>query len=108
MKKIKWHLLLLAAFGICAGYVNKPPKVVHQSMDTYQFAYSAPGKYYYGDDLTSVGARAGIDYDCVMAATICTFIANPASEHEDGGGTFFYTTDVPNSGIINNAVFEWF
>ncbi len=67
MKKIKWHLLLIAAFGICAGYVNKPQKFLTakgQEMDTYAFWYTTDGRYYYGYDLTSNGWVQGIDYDC--------------------------------------------
>ena len=108
MKKIKWHLLLLAAFGICAGYVNKPPKITRGTMDTYEYAFTASSRVYYVTDLTSLGAVMGLDYDCVMAATTCTFIANPALAHADPTGQFFYATDVPNSGMIINAVFEWF
>ena len=110
MKKIKWHLLIIATLGICAGYVNKPSRTnhrTHQTMDTYQYAYSVPGKTYYGADLTSLGATLGIDYDCTQNSSICTFIANPASAHADGGGSFFYNSDIPNSGIIYGTL-TWF
>jgi hypothetical protein len=109
MKKIKWHLLVIALFGICAGYVNKPQKLrtpMGQEMDTYQYWYSADGRMYYGYDLSSMGWVQGRDYDCVYPPNICTFIADPTRSHSDDTGNWFYASDVPQSGINMDGGFE--
>lgn len=109
MKKIKWHLLLLAAFGICAGYANKPKKFLTakgQEMDTYAYWYTADSKMYYGYDLTTMGWIQGLDYDCEGGNYICTFIADPTRAHEDETGVWFYTWDVPTPGINYEGAFQ--
>lgn len=111
MKKIKWHLLFIAAFGICAGYANKPHKFLTakgQEMDTYAFWYTTDGRYYYGYDLTSNGWVQGIDYDCVQPTNICTFIADPTRSHSDATGNYFYVYDIPDGGINYDGAFQLF
>ena len=110
MKKIKWHLLLIAAFGICAGYVNKPQKFLTktgQTMDTYQFWYSADDRMYYNYNVTSMGWVQGLDYDCVYPPYTCTFIADPLLSNSDDTGNYFYTWDVPQAGINNDGSFSF-
>jgi len=109
MKQIKWHLLLIAVFGICAGYANKPRKPrtrTGQEMDTYQFMYQTSGRMYYGFDLSTMGWVQGIDYDCVYPPSICTFIADPTRSHSDLTGNYFYVLDVPGSGINYDGGFS--
>jgi hypothetical protein len=111
MKKIKWHLLLIALLGICAGYTNKPHKFLTakgQEMDTYAFWYETNGRLYYGFDLTSMGWVQGLDYDCAYPSAICTFIADPTRSHSDLTGSYFYVGDVPDGGINYDGSFDTF
>lgn len=98
--KIKWPLLLIAVLATCAGYVNKPLKVSPKDMHVYSWWETQIGRYYYAYDCTADGMTQGLDYDCDNTENIiCTFVANPLSAHSDATGTYFYITDVPNSGI---------
>jgi hypothetical protein len=100
MRKIKFHLLLFALLGVAAAYTNKP--VSHRSdYHTYAFAFYNTNytKIYYSMDLTQQGYILGIDYDCEQPQSVCTFIGDVTREHSDMTGTWFYVTDIPQSGI---------
>jgi hypothetical protein len=100
MKKFKWYLLpvVFLAAGVAFGTRQKPTTY---TMHTYNFSFynTDHTRMYYGMDLTAQGYKKGIDYDCIAPANVCTFIANPSEAHSDPTGNFFYTTDVPQSGI---------
>jgi|SRR5580692_8120715 hypothetical protein len=100
MKKLNWHFLLvfIVAIGIAFGMRPKPKAI---TMHTYSFAFWSTDhtRMYYGMDLTAQGYQKGIDYDCIAPAWVCTFIAEVTEEQSDYTGTFFYTVDVPQSGI---------
>src|SRR5258708_6069955 len=108
MKKMKIPLLLVAIFGLGAAFVNRPPQASPKTMHTFNFLeYSTDRlKMYYGIDLTSFGYQNGVDYDCFQPPAICTFIANPALSHSDLTGNWFYTSDVPVSGIDDGG--SWY
>ncbi len=111
MRKIKWPLRLVAVFGVCAAYVNKPaPKASPKSVHTYSYWYTSSdgSQMYYGFDLTSMGWTQGLDYDCVYPATICTFVADPTQSHSDFTGNYFYTWNVPTAGINYDGAFSEF
>jgi hypothetical protein len=111
MRKIKIHLLVIAIFAVCAAYVHKPAapkKSKGPEMDTYAYWYTGNGRMYYMFDCSSHGWIQGLDYDCVYPAYICTFIANPLSSHSDPTGNYFYTSDVPVSGINDDGAFQLF
>jgi hypothetical protein len=106
MKKIKWHLLLIAAVGIGAAYTTRPnpsPTTLH----TYAFAFYSTDhtRIYYSMDLTNAGYVKGIDYDCEAPTNVCTFIGDPSREQSDGTGTYFFTSQIPNSGLDNSGSF---
>jgi len=107
MRKMKIHLLCIAVFGICAAFANRPPKALQQ-MDHYAYWYTSTdgSRMYYLVDLTAQGWVQGIDYDCIPPQSICTFIANPIRSHNDLSGTWFFTWDVPQSGIDDTGVFD--
>jgi hypothetical protein len=109
MKKIKWHLLLIALFGICAGYANKPLKLrtaTGQTMHTYGYMSTQLGRYYYSIDCSGYGWTRGLDYDCMYpGGTICTFQADETRAHEDATGTWFWISDVPEAGVCYDGSF---
>ena len=100
MKKLNWHFVLvfIVAIGIAFSTRQRPKDY---TMHTYAFSFWSTDhtRMYYGMDLTAQQYRKGIDYDCVEPAYVCTFIANPSEAQEDYSGTYFYTVDVPQSGI---------
>ena len=108
MRKISIPLLLLAILGIGAAFVDRPLQASPKTIHTYNFLeYSTDHlKMFYGMDLTSFGYQEGIDYDCFQPSAICTFLANPANSHSDLTGNWFYTSDVPVSGIDNGG--SWY
>ncbi len=109
MRKIKWPLLLVAVFGVCAAYVNKPaPKASPKDIHTYSYWYTASGHMYYGFDCTSLGWIQGLDYDCIYPSSICTFAADPTRSHSDATGNYFFTWDVPVAGINYDGAFQLF
>ena len=106
MKRIKWHLLLIAALAIGVAFTTRPrPLPNQQSMHTYSFAFYNQNhtRMYYGMDLTAAGYIQGIDYDCESPTYVCTFIANPANALSDLSGNYFLTADVPVSGILDSG-----
>lgn len=107
MKKIKWSLLVVALAGVVAAYANKRPAHSDPDFHTYAFwKYSDDGsRMYYTYDLTQIGYVSGNDYVCVQPGMACTFIASPGLAHLDPSGKYFYTSDVPTSGIITNSYF---
>ena len=108
MKKISFHLLLIALLAIGAAFVNKPAHASRTTLDRYSYYYkSADGsKVYYGFDITAQGWTKGIDYTCNANSNPCSFLADPTRAHSDLGGCFFYTWDVPSSGYDISGSFE--
>ena len=104
MRKIKFHLPLFALLGVAAAYTNKPEKpgaAYKADYHTYAFAFYNINysKIYYSMDLTQEGYIQGIDYDCQQPTSVCTFVGDVSREHLDGTGTWFYVSDIPQSGI---------
>lgn len=111
MKKIKWHLLLIALFGICAGYAKRPVTLKTssgQTMHTYSWMSTQLGRYYYGYDASEFGWVRGLDYDCIWPQNICTFQADETRAHQDATGNWFYIGDVPEAGIVDDGSFVLF
>jgi hypothetical protein len=106
MRKIKGHLLLIAAFGITAAYTTRPAKIP-TTMHEYSFSfYSTDGtRIYYGMDLTAANYVQGIDFDCVPPAIGCTFVGNTNLSHSDMTGNYFYVSQIPSSGINSEGTF---
>jgi hypothetical protein len=108
MNRIKWHLLPLAALAIGVAFTTQPHhRPAHYTEHSFAFSfYNANNtKMYYSMDLTNAGYVQGIDYDCETPTNVCTFSANPSQEQSDQSGNFFYTSDVPQSGIENTGSF---
>lgn len=107
MKKIKWRLLIIALFGICVAYTNKTPRLSF-SYHRYAFMYKTTdgSRYYISKDLTDAGWIKGINYDCIFPPSTCTFLADPIKLHSDFSGMYFFTSDIPVSGIDNSGYFE--
>lgn len=109
MQKFKLHLLLFALLGVVAAWTNRPAKVAlnKATYHTYAFSnYNINGtKIYYCMDLTANGYQIGIDYDCEPPITVCTFIGDISRAHSDLTGTWFYVSDIPQSGISNTGSF---
>ncbi|HEY4335520.1 MAG TPA: hypothetical protein VGM89_06470 [Puia sp.] len=108
MRKINLPLLLVAIFGIGAAFVSRPLQASPRTLHTYNFLHYSTDrlKMFYGMDLTDANYQDGIDYACFQPSAVCTFIGNPASSHSDLTGNWFYTSDVPVSGIDDNGT--WF
>ena|ERR1700748_2897770 len=107
---MKKNLLLIALLGISAAWINRPAPSAPPTMHNYNFRYlSTDGtKMYYGKDLTNIGYIKGFDYICLSAAYNCTFIAQPALSHTDLSGNYFFTWDVPTSGIDGSGFYYEF
>ena len=107
MKKIKLNLLLAALLGIGAAWINKPLHAAPPIIHNYSFLYFNPDgtRMYYGKDLTSLSYVKGFDYICLSSSTICTFLANPSRSHTDLTGNYFFTSDVPASGIDDSGIY---
>ena len=108
MKKIKWYLLLAVIAGIGAAFANRPSRPSFPTMHHYAFTHkNLDGtRMYYSKDLTDAGYQKGIDYDCVPPINICTFLGDITREHSDLTGMYFFTSDIPSSGIDNSGIFE--
>jgi len=105
---MKKNLLLIALLGIGAAWMNRPLQASgSDNIHTYNFvSKSTDGtKMYYSKDLTAAGYIKGLDYDCSSATAICTFMGNPALAHFDFSGFWFYTSQVPVSGIDDSGYF---
>lgn len=106
MRQLKLKLLFVSMLGISLAYANKP----HNFNTLHKYAFknmTASGtKYYYTLDLTLYNYTKGIDYDCLFSYNICTFLGDPFKSHTDPGGTFFYVSDIPQSGIDWTGLFE--
>lgn len=104
MSKIKFPLVLVALFGVISAFVSAPPRpsiTLHRyAFWTYDMYHS---KMYYYKDLTLANYTKGLDYDCVPPVTVCTFLADPTLSHSDLTGSWFYITDVPQSGLDNSG-----
>jgi hypothetical protein len=106
MKKFNWPFLLVFVVG--AGFAfGMRPKPKDYTMHTFSFLFYNVDhtRMYYGLDLTAQQYRKGIDYDCIAPANVCTFIANPFEAQMDLTGTYFYTVDVPQSGLDRTGSF---
>jgi hypothetical protein len=106
MRKIKWNLLLIAAFGITAAYTSKPapsPSTLHEY--SFSFYSTDHSRIYYGMDLTAANWVQGIDYDCQLPAIGCTFVGDTNLSHSDLTGNYFYVSQIPVSGINSEGTF---
>ena len=105
---MKKYLLLFAVIGIATAWVRRPLQASKFDIHTYSFlSKSTDGtRIYYGKDLTDAGYIKGLDYDCISASTICTFMGNPLLSHSDISGNYFFTSQIPVSGIDDSGIFE--
>ncbi|MBN9383496.1 MAG: hypothetical protein J0H74_22250 [Chitinophagaceae bacterium] len=98
MKQIKWKLLIIALLGFGLAYANKPQQ--NYTYHRYMWLRSSidGSKYWVGRDLTWYNWTKGIDYVCLGAGFICTFLGDPMKMHSDATGSWFYVSDVPQGG----------
>ena len=107
---MKKNLFLIALLGISAAWINRPATSSPSSMHNYSFRYlSTDGtRMYYAKDLTSIGYIKGFDFICLNSTYNCTFIADPSRAHTDLTGSYFFTWDVPTSGIDGSGFYYEF